>query len=137
MNDRGDFERIEEIIKQAQTNRQKSCKFPEKIKVRQHLSPADGTPAEEWVITSRQLQSNTLDNQVVTGNTIEGFSCENSDQPGGARCKDYEVQLCCPGRLICSLSIQYRHRRDKQLPISSIMQFRRIPRKRNQYLLVL
>ena len=112
MNDRGDFERIEEIIKQAQTNRQKSCKFPEKIKVRQHLSPAvyaalpESSRPEEWVITSRQLQSNTIDNQVVTGNTIEGFSCENSDQPGGARCKDYEVQLCCPGRLIFNICIR-------------------------------
>ena len=37
--DRGDHERIETIIQQSQISRKKTCKFPEKIKVRRVLTP--------------------------------------------------------------------------------------------------
>ena len=106
VNDRGDFEFIETIISKAQITRKKSCKFPKSIKVRRVLTPierqnlADNDPLRvEWNITSENLQSYTFaaDNQIVSGNTLAGFKCENSDQPLGGKCKDFEVQLCCPG----------------------------------------
>ena len=106
VNDRGDFEFIETIISKAQITRKKSCKFPKAIKVRRVLTPAerqnlaDNDPLlKEWEITSENLQAYTFaaDNQIVSGNTLAGFKCENSDQPLGGKCKDFEVQLCCPG----------------------------------------
>ena len=106
VNDRGDFEFIETIISKAQISRKKSCKFPESIKVRRFLTSAErqnlanNDPLlDEWTITRENLQAHTFaaDNQIVSGNTLAGFKCENSDQPQGGKCKDFEVQLCCPG----------------------------------------
>ena len=104
--DRGDHERIETIIQQSQISRKKTCKFPEKIKVRRVLTQSEDETLPEnhplrdiWEINSQNLQQHTFteDNQKVFGNTLEGFKCEHVDQSGGGNCKDFEVQLCCPG----------------------------------------
>ena len=106
--DRGDHERIETIIQQSQITRKKTCKFPEKIKVRRVLTPLEDQTLSEndplrdiWEINSQNLQQHTFtkDNQKVFGNTIDGFKCEHVDQSGDGKCKDFEVQLCCPGKM--------------------------------------
>ena len=104
---RGDQELIETVIQQAQISRKKSCKFPEKIKVRRVLTPEeddtvrlDDPLRDIWEINSQNLQSHifTADNQRVGGDTLSGFECKNDVQLGNGKCKDFEVQLCCPGK---------------------------------------
>ena len=106
---RGDQELIETVIKESQISRKKSCKFPENIKVRRVLTQEEDNtllendPLREiWEINSQNLQSHTFtaDNQVVSGDTINGFECENDIQLSGGKCKDFEVQLCCPGKML-------------------------------------
>ena len=96
------MEYIEEVVKEAQKRRVKSCRYPEKISVRKQ---GDSNSANHKEFTSRSTISKSVENpndagdtQQVTGDTITGFSCTNADQTTGVSCSDYEINLCCIGR---------------------------------------
>ena len=99
------MEYIEEVVKAAQNNRLKSCRYPEKFLVRkqgvpnsdQNLFKFKSRSTSSWTVIN---PSDADDTQQVTGDTITGFSCTNADQTGDNTCSDYEIKLCCPGKFL-------------------------------------
>ena len=97
-NDRGDMEYIEEVVKEAQSKREKSCRYPQKIYVRKVGTSSDGTEISSRFISGFDIVNpeDVDDTQKVFGDTITGFYCKNEDQLGSIKCSDYEIKLCCP-----------------------------------------
>ena len=103
------MEYIEEVVKEAQSKREKSCRYPDKISVRKVGTSTDGIEISSRLYGSFDFVNpdDANDNQIVGGDTVTGFSCKNADQIGGIQCSDYEMKLCCPRKFPMPLCNSY------------------------------